>query len=112
MERMIQPVMKKREASFQSAHDFRMRLLPCSPFGEWMNVRQVVTLAKFFQKQVRQRSRRFANNKTRMFAAFEQYDRAAKLARDHGDQRTSEARANHGNVECALHVRDLIRNQR
>src|SRR6266581_6701634 len=102
-EGLVELVMIKSEPAFQAARDFGMRALPTAPLGERQQRRQSVALRQFFEEQVRQRRGGLANGETRMFAALDQGDRASQSPRDHRDERTGKAGADHRDVEAGVH---------
>ena len=80
-----------------------MFLLPRSPLGQRRDLGQIVATRQFFEQQVRQRRRGFADGKARMFPAFEHHDGASEASRDHRHQRAAKARADHSDVEVGVH---------
>src|SRR5436190_6250715 len=75
-------MMKEGEPTLQSASHRRMRSLPTPPLGERRDPRELITAGEFFQKQVGQGRRGFADRKTRVPAPFQQCHRQPQPARD------------------------------
>src|SRR6185436_14396046 len=103
MKRTSRFMVKEGETALQPARDFGMGGLPRSPFCERTNCWQVIAVAQFFENKIGQRRGRFADDEPWMLSLFEQHDRAAELARNHGRERAGKAGTDYRDVECADH---------
>ena len=99
-ERLGLIVEKECESALEPAGDVGMRPLPRPPLREGSNLRQVVAIGQFFEKQVGQRCGGLADGESRMPAALDHGDAPASLSEGERAQGAREPGAH----DCDVHV--------
>src|SRR5438477_12752048 len=93
----------EREAALQAAGDIRPRALPRPPLRKHANLRQVVRVGELFEQQIREGSRRLADDKPRMPATLDENHALAAPPQRKRHQRSGKSGTDDRNIGVNSH---------